>query len=104
LLPAGKLPVILGPGWPGVLLHEAIGHGLEGDFNRKGTSVFTGKIGEQVASEKCNIVDNGTLANRRGSLTVDDEGTQTQNTTLIENGILKGYMFDAIIFLINAIG
>jgi TldD protein len=92
--PAGKLPVILGPGWPGVLLHEAIGHGLEGDFNRKGTSVFTGKIGEQVASEKCNIVDNGTLANRRGSLTVDDEGTQTQNTTLIENGILKGYMFD----------
>jgi TldD protein len=92
--PAGKLPVILGPGWPGVLLHEAIGHGLEGDFNRKGTSVFTGKIGEQVASEKCTIVDNGTLANRRGSLTVDDEGTQTQNTTLIENGILKGYMFD----------
>jgi TldD protein len=81
--PAGKLPVILGPGWPGVLLHEAIGHGLEGDFNRKGTSVFTGKIGEQVASEKCTIVDNGTLANRRGSLTVDDEGTQTQNTTLI---------------------
>ena len=92
--PAGKLPVILGPGWPGVLLHEAIGHGLEGDFNRKGTSVFTGKVGEQVASEKCTIVDNGTLANRRGSLTVDDEGTQTQNTTLIENGILKGYMFD----------
>ncbi|VVM24527.1 TldD protein, part of TldE/TldD proteolytic complex [uncultured Gammaproteobacteria bacterium] len=90
--PAGKLPVILGPGWPGVLLHEAIGHGLEGDFNRKGTSVFTGKIGEQVASEKCTIVDNGTLANRRGSLTVDDEGTQTQNTTLIENGILKGYV------------
>lgn len=92
--PAGKLPVILGSGWPGVLLHEAIGHGLEGDFNRKGTSVFSGKIGEQVASEKCTIVDNGTLVNCRGSLTIDDEGTQTQNTTLIENGILKGYMFD----------
>lgn len=94
--PAGNMPVILGPGWPGVLLHEAIGHGLEGDFNRKGTSVFTGKIGEQVASEKCTIVDNGTLANRRGSLTIDDEGTPTQNTTLIENGILKGYLFDKL--------
>jgi len=94
--PAGNMPVILGPGWPGVLLHEAIGHGLEGDFNRKGTSVFTGKIGEQVASEKCTIVDNGTLANRRGSLTIDDEGTPTQNTTLIEDGILKGYLFDKL--------
>lgn len=94
--PAGNMPVILGPGWPGVLLHEAIGHGLEGDFNRKGSSVFTGKIGEQVASEKCTIVDNGTLANRRGSLTIDDEGTPTQNTTLIENGILKGYLFDKL--------
>ncbi|NYT27120.1 metalloprotease TldD [Candidatus Thiodubiliella endoseptemdiera] len=94
--PAGTMPVILGPGWPGVLLHEAIGHGLEGDFNRRGTSVFTGKIGEQVASEKCTIVDNGTLANRRGSLTIDDEGTPTQNTTLIENGILKGYLFDKL--------
>ncbi len=94
--PAGNMPVILGPGWPGVLLHEAIGHGLEGDFNRKGTSVFTGKIGEQVASEKCTIVDNGTLANRRGSLTIDDEGTPTQNTTLIEKGILKGYLFDKL--------
>jgi TldD protein len=92
--PAGNMSVILGPGWPGVLLHEAIGHGLEGDFNRRGTSVFTGKIGEQVASEKCTIVDNGTLANRRGSLTIDDEGTPTKNTMLIENGILKGYMFD----------
>lgn len=92
--PAGNMPVILGPGWPGVLLHEAVGHGLEGDFNRKGTSVFTGKINEEVASEECTIVDNGTLENHRGSLTVDDEGTQTQNTTLIENGILKGYMFD----------
>lgn len=94
--PAGNMPVILGPGWPGVLLHEAIGHGLEGDFNRKGTSVFSGKIGEQVASEKCTIVDNGTLANRRGSLTIDDEGTATQKTTLIENGILKGYLFDKL--------
>jgi TldD protein len=94
--PAGNMPVILGPGWPGVLLHEAIGHGLEGDFNRKGSSVFTGRIGEQVASEKCTIVDNGTLANRRGSLTIDDEGTPTQNTTLIENGILKGYLFDKL--------
>lgn len=92
--PAGNMPVILGAGWPGVLLHEAIGHGLEGDFNRKKTSVFTDKIGERVASEKCTIVDNGTLANRRGSLTIDDEGVPTQNTTLIENGILKGYLFD----------
>ncbi|EEZ80709.1 MAG: metalloprotease TldD [Candidatus Thioglobus sp.] len=94
--PAGNMPVILGPGWPGVLLHEAIGHGLEGDFNRKESSVFTGKIGEQIASSKCTIVDNGTLANRRGSLTIDDEGTPTQNTTLIENGILKGYLFDKL--------
>ncbi|MBT3431724.1 MAG: metalloprotease TldD, partial [Candidatus Thioglobus sp.] len=76
--------------------HEAIGHGLEGDFNRKESSVFTGKIGEQIASSKCTIVDNGTLANRRGSLTIDDEGTPTQNTTLIENGILKGYLFDKL--------
>ncbi|BAS67374.1 MAG: metalloprotease TldD [Gammaproteobacteria bacterium] len=94
--PAGSMPVILGPGWTGVLLHEAIGHGLEGDFNRRGTSVFTDKIGEQVASKKCTIVDNGTLVNRRGSLTIDDEGTPTQNTTLIENGILKGYLFDKL--------
>ncbi len=92
--PAGNMPVILGSGWPGVLLHEAIGHGLEGDFNRKGSSVFTGRIGEKVASSKCSIVDNGTLADRRGSLTVDDEGVPTQNTTLIENGILKNYLFD----------
>jgi TldD protein len=92
--PAGNMPVILGSGWPGVLLHEAIGHGLEGDFNRKKSSVFSGKIGEQVASSKCTIVDNGTLANRRGSLTIDDEGVPTQNTTLIKNGILKGYLFD----------
>jgi TldD protein len=88
------MPVILGSGWPGVLLHEAIGHGLEGDFNRKGSSVFSGKIGEKIASDKCTIVDNGTIANRRGSLTIDDEGTPTQETTLIENGILKGYMMD----------
>ena len=92
--PAGKMPVILGSGWPGVLLHEAIGHGLEGDFNRKGSSVFSNRIGEKVASEKCTIVDNGTIENRRGSLTIDDEGTPTQETTLIENGLLKGYMMD----------
>jgi TldD protein len=92
--PAGKMPVILGNGWPGVLLHEAIGHGLEGDFNRKKTSVFSDRIGQQVASSQCSIVDNATLANRRGSLTIDDEGTPSQNTTLIEDGILKGYLFD----------
>ena len=92
--PAGTMTVVLGPGWPGVLLHEAVGHGLEGDFNRKGSSVFAGRIGEQVASDQCTVVDDGTLARRRGSLTVDDEGTPTQCTTLIENGILKGYMQD----------
>lgn len=92
--PAGTMTVVLGPGWPGVLLHEAIGHGLEGDFNRKGTSAFSGRIGEKVASEYCTVVDDGTLANRRGSLNIDDEGTQTGCTTLIENGILKGYMQD----------
>ncbi|MFK8051617.1 MAG: metalloprotease TldD [Woeseiaceae bacterium] len=92
--PAGMMPVVLGPGWPAVLLHEAIGHGLEGDFNRKETSVFSGKIGEQVASPLCTIVDDGTLSNRRGSLSVDDEGMTTECTVLIENGILKGYMQD----------
>jgi TldD protein len=92
--PAGLLPVVLGPGWPGVLLHEAVGHGLEGDFNRKGTSAFSNRMGEQVASPLCTIVDDGTLAERRGSLSVDDEGTPTENTVLIENGILKGYMQD----------
>jgi TldD protein len=92
--PAGIMPVVLGPGWPGVLLHEAIGHGLEGDFNRKGSSAFAGKIGQRVASELCTIVDDGTIDARRGSLTVDDEGTPTQSTTLIENGILTGYMQD----------
>lgn len=92
--PAGTMPVVLAAGWPGILLHEAIGHGLEGDFNRKGSSAFSGRIGEQVASPLCTVVDDGTLQNRRGSLTVDDEGTQSQCTTLIENGVLKGYMFD----------
>jgi len=92
--PAGTLTVVLGPGWPGVLLHEAIGHGLEGDFNRKGSSAFSGRIGERVASELCTVVDDGTLAERRGSLNVDDEGTPTGYTTLIENGRLVGYMQD----------
>ncbi|TDY01077.1 metalloprotease TldD [Thiohalophilus thiocyanatoxydans] len=92
--PAGSMPVVLGPGWPGVLLHEAVGHGLEGDFNRKGSSAFAGRIGEQVASTLCTVVDDGTLAERRGSLNVDDEGTPTGHTVLIENGILKGYMQD----------
>jgi TldD protein len=92
--PAGTMPVILGPGWPGVLLHEAVGHGLEGDFNRKGSSAFSGRIGEQVASKHCTVVDDGTLEKRRGSLSVDDEGVQTQHTVLIENGILRGYMQD----------
>ncbi|MES1190212.1 MAG: metalloprotease TldD [Steroidobacter sp.] len=92
--PAGTMTVVLGPGWPGILLHEAIGHGLEGDFNRKGTSAFSGKIGQQVASPLCTVVDDGTLKYRRGSLNIDDEGTPTQCTTLIENGILRGYMQD----------
>ncbi len=92
--PAGFMPVVLGPGWPGVLLHEAIGHGLEGDFNRKETSTFSGRMGQQVASHLCTIVDDGTLPNRRGSLNVDDEGTPTQCTTLIEKGILRNYMQD----------
>ncbi len=94
--PAGMMPVVLGPGWPGVLLHEAVGHGLEGDFNRKGSSAFSGRIGEQVASSLCTVVDDGTLEKRRGSLSVDDEGTATENTVLIENGILKGYMQDKL--------
>jgi TldD protein len=92
--PAGTMPVVLGAGWPGILLHEAIGHGLEGDFNRKGTSAFTGRMGERVATEQCTVVDDGTLVGRRGSLTVDDEGTPTSCNTLIEKGVLKGYMFD----------
>ncbi len=92
--PAGSMPVVLGPGWPGVLLHEAVGHGLEGDFNRKGTSAFSNKVGQQIASPLCTVVDDGTLLDRRGSLSVDDEGVPAQCTTLIENGILKGYMQD----------
>lgn len=92
--PAGTIPVVLGPGWPGILLHEAIGHGLEGDFNRKGTSAFSGRIGERVATEEVTVVDDGTIENRRGSLNIDDEGTPTSSTTLIERGILKGYMQD----------
>ena len=92
--PAGSMPVVLGPGWPGVLLHEAVGHGLEGDFNRKGTSAFSNRVGQQVASPLCTVVDDGTLPGRRGSLSVDDEGVPAQCTTLIENGILKGYMQD----------
>ena len=92
--PAGPMTVVLGPGWPGVLLHEAVGHGLEGDFNRKGSSAFAGRVGEQVASELCTVVDDGTLQGRRGSLSIDDEGIATQETVLIENGVLKGYMQD----------
>ncbi len=94
--PAGSMPVVMGAGWSGVLLHEAVGHGLEGDFNRKGSSAYSGKVGEKVASSLCTIVDDGTLAGRRGSLSVDDEGTPTQCTTLIENGVLKGYMQDKL--------
>ena len=94
--PAGPMPVVLGPGWPGVLLHEAVGHGLEGDFNRKGSSAFSNRVGEQVASPLCTVVDDGTMEARRGSLSVDDEGTQTQVTTLIEDGVLKGYMQDKL--------
>lgn len=94
--PAGTMPIVLGPGWPGILLHEAVGHGLEGDFNRKGTSAFSGKVGRSVASPLCTVVDDGTLADRRGSLAVDDEGTPGQYSVLIEDGILKGYMQDKL--------
>ncbi|MGL6314815.1 metalloprotease TldD [Vibrio sp. WXL103] len=94
--PAGTMPVVLGNGWPGVLLHEAVGHGLEGDFNRKESSVFSGKIGDQVTSSLCTIVDDGTMAHRRGSLNVDDEGVNGQYNTLIEGGVLKGYMQDKL--------
>jgi TldD protein len=92
--PAGEMTVVLGPGWPGILLHEAIGHGLEGDFNRKKTSAFAGLLGERVASKGVTVVDDGTIGGRRGSLTIDDEGTPTSRTVLIEDGILKGYMQD----------
>jgi TldD protein len=94
--PAGEMTVVLGPGWPGILLHEAIGHGLEGDFKRKGTSAFSGRLGQRVASELVTVVDDGTIPNRRGSLNVDDEGTPTGRTVLIENGILTGYMQDRL--------
>ena len=94
--PAGPMTVVLGPGWPGILLHEAIGHGLEGDFNRKGSSVFSGRIGERVAAKGVTVVDDGTIADRRGSLNIDDEGNPTQCTTLIEDGILKGYIQDTM--------
>ncbi|CAM8415434.1 metalloprotease TldD [Candidatus Methylopumilus universalis] len=94
--PAGSMTVVLGPGWPGILLHEAIGHGLEGDFNRKGSSAFSNKIGTQVAAKDITVVDDGTIKDRRGSLNIDDEGNETQRTVLIENGILKGYIQDTL--------
>jgi TldD protein len=94
--PAGEMTVVLGPGWPGVLLHEAIGHGLEGDFNRKGSSAFSGRVGQRVAARGVTVLDDGTLAERRGSLNVDDEGNASQRNVLIEDGILKGYLQDAM--------
>ncbi|HEY2015444.1 MAG TPA: metalloprotease TldD, partial [Bryobacteraceae bacterium] len=94
--PAGEMTVVLGPGWPGILLHEAVGHGLEADFNRKGVSAFSGRIGQKVASELCTVIDDGTINSRRGSLNVDDEGHATQRNVLIENGILKGYLQDKL--------
>lgn len=94
--PAGQMPVVLGPGWPGILLHEAVGHGLEGDFNRKGSSTFSGQIGKRVASRGVTVVDDGTIPGRRGSLNIDDEGNPTQRTVLIEDGILRGYMQDSL--------
>ena len=94
--PAGEMTVVLGPGWPGVLLHEAVGHGLEGDFNRKGSSTFSGRIGERVAAKGVTVLDDGTLADRRGSLNIDDEGHVSQRNVLIEDGILKGYIQDAM--------
>jgi TldD protein len=94
--PAGEMPVVLGPGWPGVLLHEAVGHGLEGDFNRKGTSAFSGRIGQRVAAPGVTVIDDGAMNQRRGSLTIDDEGTPTRRNVLIEDGILKGYIQDRL--------
>ncbi|MEI6721447.1 MAG: metallopeptidase TldD-related protein, partial [Betaproteobacteria bacterium] len=94
--PAGTMTVVLGPGWPGILLHEAIGHGLEGDFNRKGSSAFSGRIGERVAAPGVTVVDDGTIVGRRGSLSVDDEGNPTQRTVLIEDGVLRGYIQDSL--------
>ena len=94
--PAGEMTVVLGPGWPGILLHEAVGHGLEADFNRKGVSAFSGRIGQQVASPLCTVIDDGTIGSRRGSLNVDDEGMPTQQNVLIENGVLRGYLQDKL--------
>ncbi len=94
--PAGEMTVVLGPGWPGILLHEAVGHGLEGDFNRKGSSTFAGRVGQRVAAKGVTVVDDGTIADRRGSLTIDDEGNPTQRTVLIEDGILTGYLQDTL--------
>ncbi len=94
--PAGEMTVVLGPGWPGILLHEAVGHGLEADFNRKGVSAFSGRVGQKVASELCTVVDDGTIGNRRGSLNVDDEGNPTRRNVLIENGVLRGYLQDKL--------
>jgi TldD protein len=94
--PAGTMTVVLGPGWPGILLHEAVGHGLEGDFNRKGSSAFSGRIGERVAARGVTVVDDGTLPGRRGSLSIDDEGNPTQRTVLIEDGVLRGYLQDSL--------
>jgi len=94
--PAGEMTVVLGPGWPGILLHEAVGHGLEADFNRKGVSAFSGRVGQKVASELCTVIDDGTINSRRGSLNVDDEGHTTQRNVLIENGVLKGYLQDKL--------
>jgi len=94
--PAGQMTVVLGSGWPGILLHEAVGHGLEGDFNRKGSSTFSGRIGQQVASRGVTVIDDGTIVDRRGSLNIDDEGNPTQRTVLIEDGILRGYMQDSL--------
>lgn len=94
--PAGEMPVVLGSGWPGILLHEAVGHGLEGDFNRKGSSVFSGRVGQRVASKGVTVIDDGTLEGRRGSLNIDDEGNASQRNVLIEDGILRGYMQDTL--------
>ena len=94
--PAGEMTVVLGPGWPGILLHEAIGHGLEGDFNRKGSSAFSGRIGQRVAAKGVTVLDDGTISDRRGSLNVDDEGNTSQRNVLIEDGILKGYIQDSL--------
>src|SRR5207344_2437355 len=94
--PAGQMTVVLGAGWPGILLHEAVGHSLEGDFNRKGSSVFSGRVGERIAARGVTVIDDGTIADRRGSLNIDDEGNLTQRNVLIEDGILKGYMQDSM--------